>query len=902
MKKIFLFIFLCLSFSYVKMNEYEDKEIEYIINNLKDLFENLEVYKEYLFSSFSKEVNLQFTNNTFVSTFLPLFPLAMRLFIHNENIENISYQMDQNFIETIEKKLKADQEVLHFFLLKLIMDSSKNKNDVSTYRECSEKYYSYNQTNIYKNRAGYFLITIDKRKNVIEDYYNCLNDPDCERCLKKSNETDCENYYVQSNFPSFKIDTLTYTFGLCLPVIECDCDLIKNLEALIARIIFNLNNAMDLHSDKDNEIKITLVNNTGLNKEITKISKEDIYFNFIPLYISLIIFLFMCLNTLPKCLFQSCFKKKKIERTISNINNSDLRDSSSASYIFDKKKFLNFSKKFFIRANWEELFNYKNPTEKINNYSGLSYITGIRGFSMLFLSFGFLFLNLLNSPIGISREADFGNLLSHFLYPIFFFGLRYCPKILLSCSGYILFYKFICFLDEKNDEQIQQKIDEYNKNVLLEDKKAKIEINLENDLNDSEYEEDNNDNIQEKQKEKEKEEEINLRKRNVEDVYFSSLFQFYFYQIHKYLFFILVLFFCRYTLPYFYKIEALFYFGELKGIFLSPMYTLFQSNYINVIDIKKFIMGLTSTYPFHYQGDNPENLLYFFWLFYNEVIFFIISTFIIFIGYKFQIRIDSLLKFLIVVIYITKIVLYKVVKIFRNASLYYYYNNFGSIFVNPLYNYSYYLIGIYFGSINYVLQKRLTFSDAENQNKPFLLSFVPIVNWYQQKGWFMKILNLVLFIFVVGINFLNFFYSLFLFGIEKNEFVDKFETIIFGDFNNIILSFDTEVIVFFYHTSAFLFFIDNDNFINAFFSHNFWTIFNKLYVIFIILINPVILFILFQSGMRIKLNIYNCILYTLIADFSVFILSLLCYIFFELPSKRIIKLIFNKSDKEKKIQ
>ena len=70
---------------------------------------------------------------------------------------------------------------------------------------------------------------------------------------------------------------------------------------------------MDLHSDKDNEIKITLVNNTGLNKEITKISKEDIYFNFIPLYISLIIFLFMCLNTLPKCLFQSCFKKKKLK-------------------------------------------------------------------------------------------------------------------------------------------------------------------------------------------------------------------------------------------------------------------------------------------------------------------------------------------------------------------------------------------------------------------------------------------------------------------------------------------------------------------------------------------------------------------------------------------------------------
>ena len=42
MKKIFLFSFLCLSFSYVKMFDYKDKEIEYIINNKKDLYENLE--------------------------------------------------------------------------------------------------------------------------------------------------------------------------------------------------------------------------------------------------------------------------------------------------------------------------------------------------------------------------------------------------------------------------------------------------------------------------------------------------------------------------------------------------------------------------------------------------------------------------------------------------------------------------------------------------------------------------------------------------------------------------------------------------------------------------------------------------------------------------------------------
>ena len=57
---------------------------------------------------------------------------------------------------------------------------------------------------------------------------------------------------------------------------------------------------------------------------------------------------------------------------------------------------------------------------------------------------------------------------------------------------------------------------------------------------------------------------------NQEEIKFSFLFQFYFYQIHKYILYILTLLFCLYSLPKFYKIEALLYNKE-NNIFLNQI-------------------------------------------------------------------------------------------------------------------------------------------------------------------------------------------------------------------------------------------------------------------------------------------------------------------------------------------
>ena len=47
---------------------------------------------------------------------------------------------------------------------------------------------------------------------------------------------------------------------------------------------------------------------------------------------------------------------------------------------------------------------------------------------------------------------------------------------------------------------------------------------------------------------------------------------------------------------------------------------------------------------------------------------------------------------------------------------------YGQIFKNPLFNFNYYLIGIYFGMVNYIIEKKLTPTLVSNENKEFLLS------------------------------------------------------------------------------------------------------------------------------------------------------------------------------------
>ena len=401
------------------------------------------------------------------------------------------YKLDSKFNETIMKYLNNSETeyIFEFYLIKFIIDSSKNKDDITNYRECTEKYYTYEDLKNTNEKTGYYLINVDKRLNSIIRKEKCANKSISEK--DKIRFSCNENDTI--NFPSFFFEELSYSFGLCLPLFQ-----VENLENNIINLIIQISlydnfNILEFQ-DKDNaneELNVIIMNNTDskFNKENTKIHLDDLI-GFIPLIIIIIIIIFMFIEKLPKKILKKYFLK----------NNENI----------DLKEFENFQKNFFLKENWNELFDYSHPKMKINNDSNLPYIKGLRGISMIFTLFGFVYFTLINSQVFIYSSKSFLNLLKSFFYPVFYGGIRFGPRFLLSSSGYILSYKFISFIDNNNNNL---------NNFELNDSKNKIKTNNYDDDDESEIDksEHNKDYLNEKN--------------NFNIITLSLLFRFYFYQV-----------------------------------------------------------------------------------------------------------------------------------------------------------------------------------------------------------------------------------------------------------------------------------------------------------------------------------------------------------------------------------
>ena len=104
---------------------------------------------------------------------------------------------------------------------------------------------------------------------------------------------------------------------------------------------------------------------------------------------------------------------------------------------------------FNLVKNGAELFNKNSKESNVNNINGITYIKGLLGISMILYIFGHLFLNLFNLPF---KNLEPGGFISSVKHPIFcvpLVGLRYSPRIILSCSGYTLIYKYLNYIEQQ---------------------------------------------------------------------------------------------------------------------------------------------------------------------------------------------------------------------------------------------------------------------------------------------------------------------------------------------------------------------------------------------------------------------------------------------------------------------
>ena len=193
----------------------------------------------------------------------------------------------------------------------------------------------------------------------------------------------------------------------------------------------------------------------------------EIFIQLIPfLFFGIIAFIIIFGNLIIYIINCCCNKKKKKNENI-QIEDDDIKNFDSKNKSINKeeknkknnKKIIDFFKCFDVIENGKELFNFSLNSTIYNKDSGLNYIRGLMGLSMIFVLIGFTFIVLYNSPIKESSphhitEFFDGNFHLNIIVTI---GIRYSPRIIISCSGYLFVYKYISYLNKnyfKNNESI----------------------------------------------------------------------------------------------------------------------------------------------------------------------------------------------------------------------------------------------------------------------------------------------------------------------------------------------------------------------------------------------------------------------------------------------------------------
>jgi len=905
MKCYFLFIFLILSnikiifpfndeFSQLDFNSNfdEDNKKDHILkSNIKNLFLFGSHFSEFFMSQSKSEEE----SSTEIEEFYAVFRNELR-YILNNVVKDISpdclQYLKDNFIDEKNGNDTHISDVSKFHIKKLIDDSSKHRNDLGTYGQCMNKKYKLKIDN--NNINTYFVYILDRTDE--------LND----------NKTD---YYYKKYSTEF--EQAFFIRAFCLPQSYNNTCSERDYQNLIIGINEDLDDLLGINITN---ISYFMIRDNDSEYDSIKTVKETFFYliKFIPLLLCVIQVILICLREkIIGCLNKHCGYNIKIEKedlsdelnpTNNNEENdeddeNDENDNENKKLTNNKKihvpKWINiYNNCFNFSENFKELFNFKLNSTNINNDSGLTYIRGFKATSLFMLVAGLTFLTLMNSLSIIFSNVLFMKFLNDYLiFPIFFIGLRYAPGFIFSCSGYTLTYKFLSYI---------------NKNFSI-----------------------------------------------------ISIIKFIFYQSHKYIILIGYSLFQRFTL------YRLFSLGKN-----TPMWKFLNKMILERPDNSSYFLSfLTLRYFVGSDRRYDQTIVDYFWLPFNEFFFFINGILIISVGYKFKLRIDYFIILLIFGFYIFKIIYSYLTTSDKGekyySTLYYYLFDYGKFMTTPQFNFPSYLIGMYFGLINYCVQKgiiSITVSDLftnttkipinkikeeemdlsinNNTNKsldeeeeddeddddkninkkniqnfdenyknnyrteikemPFLIAGVKISNWLRNHR--VRLLSCIMFILVFFSIVIHYFVlSMTIVNKIDEELDDKecgdkdkcdvikryltLEDYLTNGLINFIFRIDIEILVFLYHSLLFICYFKGKNFINNFFCHIFWAIFNKSYFSYILVAHPIILFIFYQSETKILLNLFNLILYSLISGTVIFICASFSYIFFELPYKKMIRMI-----------
>ena len=805
-----------------------------------------------------------------------------------------TYEYINNFNENISDEIYTSRE----FVIKMALDSSKTTNELTYYDSCLNMSRLNYPGHI--NNYTYFELLID-----------CGN--------KNKSSIDYEESY--------------YLYGYCVPhngnTSLCSPKDYQEIYKVVNNFFKNA-----FSPQQDNQIMIPFF----VNKYKFEHKKENFIFSIVILSIFVFWMVLVFFSYPIFLMLKLCFRKKKNFKHIKKEgNDKGIIGTNIDNKYFIPKWLIKLKSCFSLNENFEELFNVKTNTASMSNYSGLTEIRGLTSISMFFTILGFTFLGVFNCPVKSTGIYQIRALIYHYLYIFIFIGLRFSPRIIISCNGYTLMYKYLCYIDK----------------------------NIEN----------------------------------------FSASKFVIYQSYKYFLFIFLFLFFRFTLDYIYVLSN----GDLPiWRFFHNIFMEKESNYkfnnkwynllADLLGYKHFLINHNKLIE--------KDLIDYFWVPFNDIFCFFFGIILITIGYKFKLRIDIFILILIPLTLIGKVAFsYFLTSETFYSTIYYYLLDYGKFMTNPFFNLPYFLIGLYFGLMNYALQngimnkidssiyskigsfsflskseneekgdmfqddkeeekkknkdknniinnsneisnsdilkedeekeKEELISNINNQEKieeneddnfsrpskepvktfeteiikfPFLKIPIKYINYRKRNSEIFIYIIILLVIFAPIVV-----HRIFLI-LNENELpksrdyakkthkndnylkILNLESYLSSNVVNAVFRVDIEFFVFFIQLLIFILQIKGRKNILSFFTDIKWGIFSKSYFSFSIVCNMVILFTIYSAESIISLNIYTIYLYFIFNTILIVILMSLAYIFFELPLKKLTKNIFYKSE------
>ena len=739
-------------------------------------------------------------------------------------------------------------------------------------------------------------------------------------CIKDGNDTFYTIYPEHSTYAVQNITRVNpnnseehlWIFGICLRKNICSSDDIGKIFDSLNELF---NYTFKFYRYNQNGIKNVKIDNYEDLKNKYRTFKEAFpkLLPFLPVLIQII---FMIFKIIPVKLFSCCIRRrylKELEKNIEDLNTNDV----SRTFHLSKQIALKIRKCFSISEILGDFSYSKNNV--LFKDEDMTYIRGIKTLGCFFFIFGHSFIILYSYPLCLS-EVQKRELYMTTTYASFFIiCFRLAPALILSSSGYSLCYKFLNFLDKKL-ANINADNPEQNDNNMS--RSIKIELNEENSKEINET-----DAISEKMEIKNNRKEgdskeiteskdyyentLGVKFYEDEDITKKALnkifkgqkvdektllsgiitnkipcsiyFSFALRQIHKAIYLILGFETFKYGIPFL-----------LVLIGKSPMISYIYRTLYEKLGDPGFNIIFIGNFFDLFIDDEKFKMMRLFCIPMSEFSFFIICSIIIFVCYKKKFRLDIITLVIILIIMIFKIVYIVTNLEKRNPGMFYTDTYYQKFFLNPIFNMDFYLIGMFFGIINYVVQNGITNEESLIKERPFVkipLFFLRYSDYKKNKNIICYIFLLILMIFsliIVPILFMTNFES-----IIKNN-TPNISFIIFSliDIELFIISFYFFLLSCYISGANVFFQIFNAEFSSYGLKLSYWITFATPSLSYLII---------YENGANINLNFTIAIIYAAVIMFNVFIISVIYFMVMELPYKKLIKLFFNISAEINKV-